>query len=278
MIVLHMALLALAGVAAGIVSTVAGMASLVSYPALLLAGLPPVLANVTNTVALVANGVGAILGSRPELRGHARELTRLLPLTLAGGVAGGAILLAAPSDSFERIVPFLIAGAGATILFPHRGVRAARPAGALVAADDPAQEPPRPLPEPEAAPRRPLGPLGTSLYAAGVFLVGAYGGYFGAAAGVLMLALLDWRGGHTLAVDNALKNTVMAGANLVAAGLFVWRAPVRWDAALPLAVGLFLGGWVGPAIFRRVHTAVLRRVIAGLAFALAAALLVEALS
>lgn len=267
MIVLHAALLALAGVAAGIVSTVAGMASLVSYPALLVAGLPPVLANVTNTVALVANGVGAILGSRPELRGHARDLARLLPLTLAGGIAGGAVLLAAPSDSFERIVPFLIAGAGATILLPHRAaVAVGATAGSAPASTAKGEEP---------TPRRELGTFAEILFAAAVFLVGAYGGYFGAAAGVLMLALLDWRGGHRLSVDNALKNTAMAGANLVAAVLFALRSPVRWSAALPLALGLFVGGWIGPAIFRRVHTAILRRIIAGLSFLLAAALLID---
>lgn len=249
---LQILLLVPAGILAGIVSTVAGLASLVSYPALLLLGLPPVVANVTNTVSLVANGIGALISSRRELRGRGHELARLLPLVLAGGLSGGIILLAAPSGSFEKVVPFFIAGAAFTILFPGAVNR-------LLGGQRPGLAQPR-------------GLGAQAGYAMAIFLVGAYSGYFGAAAGVLMLALLSSRGQRSFAVDNALKNMAMAGSNLIATILFLFRTTVRWDAVLPLAAGLFIGGYLGPAIFRRLSTTLLRRGIAALALLLAAIL------
>src|SRR4051794_17299065 len=113
-------LLLLAGIGAGLVGTVAGLASLVSYPALLAAGLSPVAANVTNTVALVGNAVGGIHGSRPELAGQRDRVRRLVPPAVIGGTAGGALLLLTPSDTFERIVPWLIGlGSAAVLLRPR---------------------------------------------------------------------------------------------------------------------------------------------------------------
>ena len=258
---LQILLLVPAGVLAGIVSTVAGLASLVSYPALLLMGLPPVAANVTNTISLVANGTGAVISSGRELRNRGRDLAKLLPLVLAGGLTGGIVLLAAPSDSFEKVVPFFIAGAAFTILFPGAVFSLRRLLGTRRGA-------------PRAPQERDLGAqVG---YAVAIFLVGAYSGYIGAAAGVLMLALLSSRGQRPFAVDNALKNAAMAGSNLIASVLFLFRTTVRWDAVVPLAAGLFIGGCLGPAIFRRLETTLLRRIIAGLAMVLAGALFVEA--
>ncbi len=305
---LQVALLVPAGILAGVVSTVAGLASLVSYPALLLVGLPPVVANVTNTVSLVANGLGAVISSRRELRGRGHEVATLLPLVLSGGLSGGIVLLAAPSDSFEKVVPFFIAGAALTIQFPGAVDKLRHlPRSAPVAAGTPEQDrvvltggrgPQRngtastrrryPIGGRPVAARAPVGrtegsvaPAAGSIasqpgYAVAVFLVAAYGGYFGAAAGVLMLALLNSRGDRPFAVDNALKNAAMAGANLVAAVLFLARTAVCWEAVIPLAAGLFIGGCLGPAIFRRLGTTLLRRVIAGLAVALAVALFADA--
>lgn len=116
----ELALLALAGVGAGLAGSIAGLASLVSYPALLAVGLPPVTANVTNTVSLVASGVGSALGSRPELAGQAGRVGRLGLVAAAGGTLGGALLLLTPSEAFERIVPWLIAVAALVILAQPR--------------------------------------------------------------------------------------------------------------------------------------------------------------
>ncbi|HEV7205120.1 MAG TPA: sulfite exporter TauE/SafE family protein [Jatrophihabitans sp.] len=226
-------LLLVAGVAGGLTGSIAGLASLTTYPALLAVGLPPVTANVTNTVALVANSIGSVSGSRPELVGQRARIVRLGAAGLAGGIAGGVLLLLTPAGSFERIVPFLIALGSATILVERRPD---------VAVDRPHVDP--------------------HLLPLGVFVIGVYGGYFGAAAGVLMLALLLAALPETLPRCNGLKNVLMGGANAVAAILFVVVGRIDWTAALPLAAGLFLGGRVGPVVVRHSPARVLRVLIA----------------
>lgn len=246
------------GILSGIVSSVAGLASLVSYPALLLLGMPPVQANVANTVSLVWNGIGSVLSSRRELRGQQRELLLILPLVVAGGLTGGLILLAAPSKTFELIVPFFILGAAALIFRPPRRMR--KTETALFAAT--------------------VEPTRTAwwwvAYGTAIFLTGAYGGYFGAAAGVILLALLSSTSDRPFAVSNALRNAAMPAANLTAAILFCFTTSIRWDVVVPLAIGLFIGGYIGPIIFRRLHTAFIRKLIGVLACALAVALFIEA--
>jgi uncharacterized membrane protein YfcA len=230
--VLRFVLLMLAGFAAGLTGTIAGLASLVSYPALLAAGIPPVAANVTNTVALLSNSVGAVLGSRPELRGHWGRLVWYCVASVLGGTLGGALLLWTPSDAFEKIVPFLIALGSATILLR-------RPAATKEYSG------------------RPGWP--TLL---GVFAIGIYGGYFGAAAGVLMLALLLAVGADSLARASSYRNLVLGLANGIAAVAFVIFGPVVWSAAIPLGIGFFVGGRLGPVVVRHSPAEILRLVIA----------------
>ncbi|WP_235564545.1 sulfite exporter TauE/SafE family protein [Modestobacter sp. Leaf380] len=241
----------LAGLGAGLTGSVAGLASLVSYPALLATGLPPVTANVTNTVALVLNSVGAVGASRPELRGQGRRIALLLPLGMAGGVAGAALLLTTPPSAFEAVVPFFIAAASVLILL---------------------QRPPRELASDGTAearrhPRRALWAMG-----AGVAAVSVYGGFFGAASGVLLLAVLLLTTGETVARGNALKNTVSGASNLLAAIGFALFADVAWAAVLPLAAGLFVGGVLGPPLVRRLPGLWLRRGIGVAGLVLAAVL------
>jgi uncharacterized membrane protein YfcA len=253
MSVLEFGFLVLAGIAAGLTGSIAGLASLISYPALLSTGLPPVAANVTNTVALVLNSVGAVSASRPELRGQAR---RLLPLAIAavlGGISGAALLLLTPSGSFERIVPLLIAGASVAILVQ----RSPRELAAEGAAHHPDHRDPRWLP-------------------VGTFAIGIYGGYFGAAAGVLLLAMYLLGTGETLPRGNAMKNVILGVANAVAAVGFVVFASIAWSAALPLAIGLFVGGRLGPRVVRRAPQTALRRVIAVAGLGLAVTLAIQA--
>lgn len=244
----ELALLALAGVGAGLAGSIAGLASLVSYPALLAVGLPPVTANVTNTVSLVASGVGSALGSRPELAGQAGRVGRLGLVAAAGGTLGGALLLLTPSEAFERIVPWLIAVAALVIL--------AQPRPAFL----------RRLHHGGDAPALLVG----------VFLVAVYGGYFGAAAGVVLFALLLAATGETFARSNALKNVVLALANGVAALAFVVLADVVWTAVAPLAGGFLVGGRLGPVVVRRAPVAVLRYGIAVAGLLLAVRLGVDA--
>jgi uncharacterized membrane protein YfcA len=242
------ALLVLAGTGAGLIGSVAGLASLISYPALLATGLSPVAANITNTVSLVLNGVGSVGASRPELTGQGRRLVRLGVAGLLGGATGAALLLLTPSGAFEKLVPFLIASASVAMLV-QRPPRELAAEGAVAQARHPHRD-----------------HWGMVL---GTFAISVYGGYFGAAAGVLMLAMFLLTTGEEVPRGTALKNVVLALANTVAAVGYALFADVAWLAALPLAVGFFLGGTLGPRVVRRVPQTLLRRLIAAAGLGLA---------
>jgi uncharacterized membrane protein YfcA len=240
----HAALLLLAGIAAGLVGSVSGLASVISYPALLAIGLPPVTANVTNTIALVFSGIGSTLSSQPELRGQLGRLKVLSSIAVAGGITGGVLLLVTPASTFERVVPWLIGIASLCVLIP------------------------RPKAHPE------LGTSDRGWVMLGVLLISCYAGYFGAAAGVLLLALLLATTAETLAQSNAVKNAVLFCANGVAALYFAFFGDVRWLAAAPLGLGFLVGGLLGPPVVRRLPAGPLRLVIAtaGVAIAIRLAL------
>jgi uncharacterized membrane protein YfcA len=242
---LEFCLLLIAGVAGGLFGSVAGLASLATYPALLAIGLPPVTANVTNTVALVFSTVGSVLGSRPELKGQARRLRALAPVAVLGGATGAALLLTTPAEGFEKIVPLLLALASLTIMIPRR-------AQLTESAD--------------AAPSR-AELIGQAV---GIFFIAIYGGYFGAAAGVLLLALLLHTSRASLPRSNAAKNVILGIANTVAAIAFIFLAPVDWAAVLPVGIGCLIGSRLGPIVVRRANTLILRLLIgaAGLALAI----------
>jgi uncharacterized membrane protein YfcA len=236
-----------AGVAGGLAGSIAGLASVATYPALLATGLGPVAANVTNTVSLLAYTAGSVTGSRPELTGQAPRARRLGAAALLGGAAGCALLLLTSERTFERIAPLLIAGASLAIM--------ARPR-------------PRPQPQPGAG-------HGDAVWLpVGVFLVGIYGGYFGAASGVIMLALLLLGTGEALARANGLRNVLLGFANGVASVGFALLAPVEWLAIVPLAAGLFVGGRLGPIVVRHAPAGALRALIglAGLTLAVVLAI------
>jgi uncharacterized membrane protein YfcA len=217
-----------AGVLAGIVSVVASLASLVSYPALLAVGLPPLAANVTNTTALVFVGFGAAAGSRPELAGQRHRLWRLALLNAVGGAAGAALLLLTPASAFEAAVPWLVAGASIVLLLGPR-LR-----------------------------RGPGGREDSRWLRIGVLAVAVYTGYFGAAGGVLALAVLTALLDLPLARTIAIKNVVSAVANAVAAVAFALFGPVSWTAVLPMALGFLVGGRIGPGLVRRLPDGPLR--------------------
>ncbi|BDX33300.1 UPF0721 transmembrane protein [Mycobacterium antarcticum] len=241
------ALLFLAGIGGGLVGSIAGLASLTTYPALLLIGLPPVAANVTNTVALVFNGIGSVSASLPELRGQRAVLTRLVPAAVVGGAAGAALLLSIPAEGFENAVPVLLAVAAVLIAVP-RGQR-----------------------EVDVPRRR----GSTVLQATAILAICIYGGFFGAAAGVMMLALFLRTGNDSLADANATKNVVLGVANGVAAVIFIAFAPIHWPAVVPLGIGCLLGSRIGPAIVRRAPATPLRLMIAAAGLALAVKLGVD---
>ena len=225
------------GLAAGAINTIVGSGSLLTFPTLLALGLPPVVANVTNTVGLVPGSVSGAIGYRHELRGQLRRTVRLGIAGVSGGVLGAILLLALPSTTFEKVIPFLILVAVAlTVLQPRLAARvaASRREG-----------------------RRPEGPI----LMAGVFATGVYGGYFGAAQGVILLALLGAFLSDDLQRLNAVKNVVAAGVNGAAAILFIAGSSVRWSVALVEAAGAVAGGQLGASIGRRLPPRILRAAI-----------------
>lgn len=244
-------LLFVAGIGGGLTGSIAGLASVATYPALLLIGLPPVTANVTNTVAVVFNGVGSIWGSRPELAGQRAWIKRIIPIAAAGGAVGAALLLCTPAEGFERVVPVLLAFASVAILLPRGRQLEAR------VADHRAHR------------------IKAALEAAAIFLITIYGGYFGAAAGVLLLALLLRTGGASLAHANAAKNVILGVANSVAAVAFAVVAPVYWPAVVPLGIGCLIGSRLGPVVVRRAPATPLRFLIGAAGVALAVKLALD---
>jgi uncharacterized membrane protein YfcA len=287
-------LLVAAGFAAGLSGSLAGLASLFSYPALLAVGLPPVTANVTNTVALTVTAVGSVANSRRELVGQGPTLRRLAAPVVLGGAAGAALLLLTPGDTFEVVVPVLVAGASVVLLAqprvraaavrraaaraaaegcagPDAGPPAADTASADTASADTAPADTAPADTASACP----APAHTAPWTvAALFAVAVYGGYFGAAAGVLMLALLLVALPVTLLQGNALKNLLLGLANATAAVGFALLGPVDWRAVPPMAAGLLVGSWLGPALARHLPATALRIgiAIAGLGLAVTLAL------
>lgn len=242
----HLALLLVAGLLAGLIGSGAGLASLVSYPALLLTGLPPLAANVSNTVALTISSLTSVPASWPELRGQVRRLVPYVLVALVGGVIGMVLLLAFPAEAFEAIVPWLIALASVALL--------ARPWLQRLRSDDLGEHHP--------------------LVVSAVGLVCVYGGYFGAAAGVLVMAVIGAVVPDRWAYVNASKNVLLAVSNLTASIGFLLLGPVVWSATLPLAAGALVGAALGPAVVRRLPETPVRLVIgvAGLALAVRLAL------
>jgi uncharacterized membrane protein YfcA len=246
------AFLAMAGVAGGLAGSIAGLASVPTYPALLVVGLPPVTANVTNTVALVFNGIGSVLGSRPELKDQGRAILRVAPIAAIGGTAGAVLLLSTPAEGFERAVPILLALASTSIVIPRR--RKQRP---RVASHQ----------------RHAVAAL---LQNGAILLTCVYGGYFGAAAGVLILALLLRTDDAVLTHVNAIRNVIIGIANSVAAVVFALFAPVQWWAVLPLGLGCLVGSRLGPIVVRHAPAGPLRILIGAAGMALAIKLGVDA--
>jgi len=221
-----------AGTAGGIFSTVVAIASLVTYPVLLALGVPPLAANMTNTVALVFTGAGSVAASRPELAGQGRRVLRLGIFTALGGAAGAAVLLLTPASTFTVVVPVLIGGASLVLLVQPR-ISLLTPPAVMDT-------------------RRRLA-LGAALFAVAMYI-----GYFGAAAGVLLLVVLTASISEPLVRVNAIKNAVNGMANGTAAVCFALFGDVRWSLVLPLAAGFLIGGWIGPKIARRVPAGALR--------------------
>jgi uncharacterized membrane protein YfcA len=237
---LQMAGVLLAGLAAGTINTVVGSGTLISFPTLLAFGVPPVTANVSNTIGLTPGSLSGAWGYRRELAGQRARAVRLGAGSLVGGLAGALLLLVLPSSAFDAIVPVLIAlGVLLVVLGPRiQAVVVAR-----------------------AAHRGGLPETGAPWVWSAVTGVGVYGGYFGAAQGVLLMAILGIGVDDTLQRQNAMKNVLAFVANAVAAVGFIAVALVIWTAAGLVAVGSVMGGQVGSTIGRRLPPTALRVII-----------------
>jgi uncharacterized membrane protein YfcA len=224
-----------AGMGAGTINAVVGSGTLLTFPALLAVGLPPVLANVSNSVGLSPGTAAGAIGYRRELAGQRGRMIRLVPASLVGGVVGAVLLLTLPDSAFHAVVPVLILLGCVLVAFQpwlskwisvpthtHRGAWWVIPA---------------------------------------VFLTGVYGGYFGAAQGVLLMAILGLGLDANLQRMNALKNVLATFVNTVAAILFVIVADVDWLAAALIAVGSTIGGFVGARYGRKLPPIALRCLI-----------------
>jgi uncharacterized protein len=238
---LHLVAILAAGFAAGTINTIVGSGSLITFPTLLVLGYPPLTANVSNNIGLVPGGVSGSYGYRHELVGHSHRIRRLAPLSFLGSVVGATLLLVLPASAFNAIVPVLIIIALVLVLVgPALQRRAAQRRGDAV---DP--------------------PWHNWALGSGTFVAGAYGGYFGAAQGVLLMGIFSALSAEPLQRLNAYKNVLSAIVNSVAAVTFILfaRGAIDWWAVLLVAVGSFLGGLVGARIGRLIPPAALRGLI-----------------
>ncbi len=241
-----------AGLVAGAVNAVAGGGSLITFPSLLATGLPPVTANVTNAVSVCPGYLASVAGSRADLTGQRPRAVRLLPAAVIGSVAGAALLLVTPARAFELIVPFLVLAAAAILAFQSR-------IQALI-----------------GHPRH-LSPTRQTIVLQTLTGLGAvYGGYFGGALGVVLLAVLALVLDERLQRVSALKNVLSATVGLANVAVFVLFGPVSWVAVAALAPATMAGGYFGAQLARRLPTAVLRWTVVTFAVAVGVVLLVRA--
>jgi len=231
---------ALAGVAAGTINTVVGSGTLITFPTLLAVGVPPVTANVTNTIGLVPGSVSGAIGYRRELRGQRGRLVRLASASLVGGVIGAVLLLALPAAAFNTIVPVLILlGCVLVLLQPTISRKVAA----------------------RAEHRGGVPEHGALWVWVLVMLTGVYGGYFGAAQGVLLMAIMGIGIQDSLQRLNGTKNVLAGLVNAVAAVIFIAVAEVDWLIAGLIAGGSVVGGQIGATVGRRLPPLALRMVI-----------------
>jgi uncharacterized membrane protein YfcA len=247
---LELLALAGAGAAAGLINTVVGAGTLITFPTLLALGVPPVVANVSNTIGLAPGSLSGALSMRAELTGQRDRVVKLGVASLIGGVAGAALLLGLPSSAFAAIVPALIGlGCLLVVIQPWLSGKLAERRGA---ADET---------------QRGTGSWWLWL---GILLTGVYGGYFGAAQGVLLLAIMGIALTETLNRINAVKNVLALMVNGIAGVVFAilpltpWAQPgaeVNWLVALVIAIGSVLGAQLGGRVGRRLPATIYRVII-----------------
>jgi len=242
-----------AGLLAGAVNAVAGGGSLITFPALIATGLPPVTANVTNSIAVCPGHLASVVGSREDLKGQRGRAWRLLPAAIVGSVLGAVLLLATPARAFELIVPFLVFTA--TVLLACQ-----KKLQTLI-----------------GHPRQASQRRQTITLQALTGLGAIYGGYFGGALGVILVAVLALVLDEPMKRISALKNVLSATIALANVAVFVLFGPVSWVSVAVIAPATMAGGYFGAHLARRLPNAALRWTIVAFGATVAVILLLRAL-
>ncbi|MEZ0053163.1 putative membrane protein YfcA [Mycobacterium sp. MAA66] len=240
----------LAGIAAGIINTVVGSGSLITFPVLMAVGYSPLVANMSNTVGLAPGNFSGAYGYRSELTGQRSRIVKFGVTTLFGSIVGALLLLILPPGAFTLVVPWLVLLAGVLVLLQpslRRIMDRRNGTGS-----------------PNLVP----------LYV-GIFGCAIYGGYFGAAQGIIMLALMGLFMRDDIQRLNAVKNICTGVANGVAALIFIAIGQVAWLPALTLAVGSTIGGQIGAKAGRRLPPNVLRACIVVVSFTVFAVMMLH---
>lgn len=245
--VLSVAALAAAGVAAGLINVLVGSGSLFTFPVLLWLGFPPVAANVANTIGLMVGNISGTIGYRNELRGQGSKLWTLSIVTFAGAVVGALLILKLPSSIFEFIVPYLI-GLGCVLVIVQPYLTQLR----------------------QRHVRRQRGGRIAAHYL--ISATGVYGGYFGAAQGVLIIGVLGLTLQNTMQENNALKNLLQTVAGMAATVVFVMFGPLEWLPILVIAASSIVGGFFGSVLGPRLSPTVLRVLVIAISAAAIVAL------
>ena len=232
--------LVLMSLLAGVLTGIVGMASLTLYPVLLSVGVAPIAANATITVAQVGGGLGTVTSSLRELHGHWKQAFQIAILNTLGGVLGALILIHSTNSGFKKLVPVFIMFAGILILTPKRHGKSAFDSRII-----------------------------TAVSWVSTFLVGIYTGYFGAASGLLMIAVLSKIVHENYAIYNSMRNFASFMNNIVAATMFIFTIPIDWAVIIPLLLGLFTGGYIGPIIVRYIPSKVIKTAVGIFAVVLA---------
>jgi uncharacterized protein len=230
------AVIALAGLWAGLINTVVGSGTLVTFPVLVALGYPPVTATTSNAIGLITGSITGAVGYRSEMVGHGRRVARYAVASLLGAVGGTVLLLSLPADAFETIAPILV---GISVILVLVQPLLSRRLRDRVAVD------------------RKESPL---LYLL-IFLVGIYGGYFTAAQGIMLVGVMGLLLTDPLQRLNAFKNALTAVVNLVAGLIYAFVAPISWPVVAVLAVSSIVGGVLGASVGKRLSPTVLRGVI-----------------
>lgn len=265
----HILLTLLAGVGAGGINAIVGSGTLITFPALVAFGVPPVTATMSNAVGLIPGNIASSFGYRTELAGQKKRMLQLIPASLLGALTGAYLLLHLPEDAFITIVPVLLVLALLLVIFQpmmqrmlrERSMRSSEGAAPAPAAADP--DGAAPPADAAAAGTAPLS-LGRNIVVfIAVYATAVYGGYFAAAQGIILIALLGMLLPETLQRINGAKNVLVLVVNTVAAGIYVIVGfdRINWMAAGLIAAGSLIGGYLGARVGRKFSPVLLRSVI-----------------